>query len=63
MLVLQRNPGERILIGGGITIQIVEVRRDGSVRIGIDAPREVPIWREELAATMPVLLPKGSTHG
>ena len=47
MLVLSRKSGERILIGDGITLMVVRI--DGQqVRIGIEAPPEVTIVREEL---------------
>jgi carbon storage regulator len=47
MLILTRKPGEVIMIGEGIKIQIVGV--DGrQVRIGVDAPREIPVHREEI---------------
>lgn len=49
MLVLSRKPGEAIRIGEDIEISIIEVRGD-TVRIGIDAPRNVPIFRKELIA-------------
>ncbi len=44
MLVLSRKPGERIVIGAGIEIAIVEVR-GGRVRIGVEAPDDVRIQR------------------
>ncbi|MFA7620748.1 MAG: carbon storage regulator CsrA [Aminobacteriaceae bacterium] len=47
MLVLSRKPGEAIRIGDDIEISVVEVRGD-TVRIGIDAPRSVPVFRREL---------------
>ena len=47
MLVLSRKVGQRILIGDDITITIVRVAQ-GGVRIGIDAPKELPVVREEL---------------
>ena len=47
MLVLSRKLFERIHIGKDIVIQVVDIDR-GTVRIGIDAPREVKIYREEL---------------
>ena len=49
MLVLSRKPGEAILIGDDIEISIVEVRGD-TVRIGINAPRNITILRQELLA-------------
>jgi len=48
MLVLTREKGERILIGDSIILEVVEVRRDGRIRLGFEAPREIPIVREEL---------------
>lgn len=47
MLVLSRRPGESLRIGHEVVVTIIEVRGD-QVRIGIDAPREVPVNREEV---------------
>ena len=47
MLVLSRKLDEQIQIGPNITITLVRIR-DGSVRIGIDAPRDVRVLRAEL---------------
>ncbi len=47
MLTLTRKVGESIRIGDEIEIVVKEIRRN-QVRIGIVAPREVPIYREEL---------------
>jgi carbon storage regulator len=47
MLVLSRKPGERILIGDKIAITVVRIA-PGIVRIGVEAPDEFPILREEL---------------
>ncbi len=47
MLVLTRRPGEGIVIGDNITIKIIEVK-GGGIRIGIDAPRETKIYRQEV---------------
>jgi carbon storage regulator len=46
MLVLSRKPGEKVIIGNGITV--VEVKGN-SVRLGINAPDDVRILRAELA--------------
>lgn len=47
MLVLSRKPGERILIGENVTVTIVRIGPN-TVRLGIDAPRDLNIVREEL---------------
>jgi carbon storage regulator len=47
MLVLSRKPGERIMIGTDIAITIVRIGPN-AVRLGIEAPREMNIVREEL---------------
>ena len=49
MLVLSRKPGEKIHIGSGITVTVIEVQGN-KIRLGIDAPEEVPIFRAELNA-------------
>jgi len=48
MLVLSRKVGERILIGENIAITVVRIGQ-GGVRIGIDAPNDLVVVREELA--------------
>lgn len=47
MLVITRKKGESILIGDNIKVKIVKID-DGSVKIAIDAPKEVVILRGEL---------------
>ncbi len=47
MLILTRKTGETITIGENIQIRVLTVK-GGQVRIGIDAPREVSINREEV---------------
>ncbi len=49
MLVLSRKPGESIVIGNDIVVTVVEFRGE-QVRLGVDAPRSVPVYREELYA-------------
>ncbi|HYL81271.1 MAG TPA: carbon storage regulator CsrA [Candidatus Acidoferrum sp.] len=48
MLVLTRKAGERIQIGDEVFLEILEVRQ-GQVRLGIQAPAHVRIYREEIA--------------
>jgi carbon storage regulator len=48
MLMLTRRPGETIVIGDDIRVTVVEVNGN-QVRLGIGAPREVPVHREEIA--------------
>ena len=52
MLVLSRKLNERIVIDDTIIVTVVEIR-DDKIRLGIEAPREVPIWREELLISSP----------
>jgi carbon storage regulator len=50
MLALTRKVGQRIIIGDGlekIIISIADIRSD-KVRLGIEAPKEVPVHREEV---------------
>lgn len=49
MLVLSRKKNEKIVINENIVVTIVEVRGD-RVRLGIEAPRSVPVVREEVLA-------------
>ena len=51
MLVLSRKRDERIVIGENIVITVVEVRGD-KVRLGIEAPSEVPVHRQEVLDAM-----------
>lgn len=48
MLVLSRKVGERILIGDKILVTVVKIGH-GGVRIGVEAPPELAVVREELA--------------
>jgi carbon storage regulator len=47
MLVLTRKPGEGIMIGDGVEIQVLSVAGE-KVRLGVTAPREVGIFRNEV---------------
>lgn len=55
MLVLSRKLGEKIFIGENIVITVVDIDR-GKIRLGIEAPRDVPIYRQEM-------LPLGGKDG
>lgn len=47
MLVLSRKLGEKIFIGNNVCITVVDIDR-GKIRLGIEAPRDVPVYRQEL---------------
>ncbi len=47
MLVLTRKPHQQIMIGDNVVVNVVEVQGD-NVRIAIDAPRDVKIYRGEI---------------
>lgn len=47
MLVLTRRPGESIVVGQDIVVTVIEIK-GGQVRIGIDAPRDIDVYREEI---------------
>jgi carbon storage regulator len=72
MLVLSRKKNESIIINDDITIVVVEIRGD-KVRLGVEAPKEVPVHRNEVyeairrnqqkpvaAGDQPVAQPEGS---
>ena len=47
MLVLSRQRDESIMIGDNVVVTIVDIRGD-KVRLGIDAPSEIPVHRREV---------------
>jgi len=47
MLVLSRHRDESIIIGDNIVVTIVDIRGD-KVRLGIDAPKDIPVHRQEV---------------
>lgn len=51
MLVLTRQSNQSIMIGNDVVVTILEIRGD-HVRIGIKAPRDVPVHREEVYAAV-----------
>jgi carbon storage regulator len=47
MLRITRRAGERVIIGDNVIVEVIEIRGQ-TVRLGFDAPRSVPVFREEL---------------
>jgi carbon storage regulator len=48
MLILTRNIGDSLMIGDHIKLTVLESHRGQQIRVGIDAPRDVPVHREEV---------------
>ena len=61
MLVLSRKVGEPILVGDQITITVVRVT-NGGVRLGIEAPGDLVVVREEVAKENPLSLRREPTQ-
>jgi carbon storage regulator len=51
MLIITRRPGEKIILGDDVTVTVMEVSGQ-TVRIGIDAPKSLAIYREEIWAAV-----------
>ena len=51
MLLVSRKPGERIMVGNDIVITIGDIKR-GKVVVGIEAPKSISIYREEVLQRM-----------
>lgn len=47
MLILSRKLNEKVVIGDGIVLSIIEIRGD-QVRLGIEAPKDVKVFRQEV---------------
>ena len=47
MLILSRRVGEKLIIGNDVVVTVLEVKGN-QVRIGINAPKDVPVHREEI---------------
>ena len=58
MLVLGRRANEKVVIGEGIVVTVVAIQGE-RVRLGIEAPPEVPVHREEIAAKFASYCPLG----
>jgi carbon storage regulator len=61
MLVLTRKVGERIQIGADITVTVVRIEGN-KIRIGIEAPTEIPIKRTEPTDDKPMPRPTSPTN-
>ena len=73
MLIITRRPGEKVMVGEDIVFHVMEIVGN-SVRVGIEAPRSVPVYREEIwnavrdenraaAGAVPGDLPEPARHG
>jgi len=72
MLILSRKINEKVVIGDDITVSIIEVRGD-QVRIGIDAPKKIKVFRQEVfdaimqenkaASVSTAVIPQVDFHG
>jgi carbon storage regulator len=69
VLIITRKPGEKIMLGDDVVIHVMEIVGN-SVRVGVQAPRSLPVYREEIweavraenraaAAATPEALPGG----
>jgi carbon storage regulator len=47
VLIITRRPGEKIMLGDEIVVHVMEIVGN-SVRVGIEAPRSIPVYREEI---------------
>ncbi|MDR0313716.1 MAG: carbon storage regulator CsrA [Treponema sp.] len=47
MLILSRKTNEKIMIGDDVSVSIIEIRGD-QVRLGVDAPKSVKVYRQEV---------------
>ena len=47
MLIITRRPGEKVMLGDDIVLHVMEIVGN-SVRVGIEAPRSLPVYREEI---------------
>jgi carbon storage regulator len=47
MLIITRRPGEKIMLGDNVVVHVMEIVGN-TVRVGIEAPRSLPVYREEI---------------
>ena len=51
MLIITRRAGERIVLGDDIVVEVMEITGN-TVRLGVSAPKSLPIYREEIWAAV-----------
>ena len=51
MLIITRRPGQKIMLGDDVTLHVMEVSGN-NVRLGIEAPKSIPVYREEIWAAV-----------
>jgi carbon storage regulator len=51
MLIITRRAGQKIMLGDDVTVHVMEVVGN-SVRIGVEAPKSLPVYREEIWAAV-----------
>ena len=51
MLIITRRAGQKIMLGDDITVHVMEIVGN-SVRLGVDAPKSLPVYREEIWAAV-----------
>jgi carbon storage regulator len=51
VLIITRKPGEKIMLGDDVVVHVMEIVGK-SVRVGIQAPRSLPVYREEIWAAV-----------
>lgn len=47
MLIITRRPNQKVILGDDVTIHVMEISGN-NVRLGIEAPKSVPVYREEI---------------
>ncbi|MFC5381528.1 carbon storage regulator CsrA [Aquipuribacter nitratireducens] len=63
MLVLSRRTGESVVIGDDVVVTVLELKGDGAVRLGIDAPRSTRVYRAEVYAAVKAANAEASRAG
>ena len=51
MLIITRRPGQKIMLGDDITVHVMEIVGN-NVRLGVEAPKRLPVYREEIWAAV-----------